>query len=113
MFEEWCEGYDNVKHVYKNGDKSESFFSIVYRRAFRWNHFYPDYIIQNTVGKIWILEANGGMTADGSSNNIEKYAGKKFEALKESCSRHPELKWSFVRAVGTCSTSVILNGQRM
>ena len=30
MFEEWCEGYDNVKHVYKNGDKSESFFSINY-----------------------------------------------------------------------------------
>ena len=37
----------------------------------------------------------------GSSNNIDKYAGKKFEALKEYCSRHPELHWGFVRAVGT------------
>lgn len=41
------------------------------------------------------------MTPDGSSNNIDKYAGKKFEALKEYAQRHPELKWGFVRAVGT------------
>ncbi|MCI6806002.1 MAG: hypothetical protein MR912_10515, partial [Prevotella sp.] len=46
-------------------------------------------------------EAKGGMTADGSSNNIDKYAGKKFDSLKEYCSRHPELHWGFVRAVGT------------
>ena len=101
MFEEWCEGYDKVKHLYKNGDKGEDFFSIVYRRAFRRNHFYPDYIIQTTDGQIWIIESKGGMTADGTSNNIDKYAGKKFEALKEYCSRHTELHWGFVRAVGT------------
>ena len=28
------------------------------------------------------------------------YAGKKFDSLKEYCSRHPELHWGFVRAVG-------------
>ena len=44
MFEDWCEKYDNVKWIYKNGDKGDDFFSIVYRRAFRRNNFYPDYI---------------------------------------------------------------------
>ena len=100
-FEEWCEQYEKVKHVYKNGDKGDEYFSLVYRRAFRRNHFYPDYIIQTQDGQIWIIEAKGGMTPDGSSNNIDKYAGKKFEALKEYAQRHPELKWGFVRAVGT------------
>lgn len=99
-FEEWCEQYDNVQHVYKNGDKGDEYFSLVYRRAFRRNHFYPDYIIQTQDGQIWIIEAKGGMAPDGSSNNIDKYAGKKFEALKEYCSRHPELNWGFIRAVG-------------
>ena len=100
-FEEWCEQYDKVKHVYKNGDKGDEYFSLVYRRAFRRNHFYPDYIIQTQDGQIWIIEAKGGMTPDGSSNNIDKYAKNKFEALKEYAERHPELKWGFVRAVGT------------
>lgn len=100
-FEEWCEQHDKVKHVYKNGDKGDEFFSLVYRRAFRRNHFYPDYIIQTQDGEIWIIEAKGGMTPDGSSNNIDKYAKNKFEALKEYAQRHPELKWGFVRAVGT------------
>ena len=47
-----------------------------------------------------IIEAKGGMSADGASNNIDKYARHKLEALKEYASRHPEIKWGFVRAVG-------------
>ena len=74
---------------------------IIYRRAFRRNNFYPDYIIQLANGEIWIIEAKGGMTADGESNNIDRYAGRKFAALKEYGERHPEIKWGFVRAVGT------------
>lgn len=100
-FERWCEGYDAVKHVYKNGDKGDDFFSIIYRRAFRRNNFYPDYIIQTQTGDIWIIEAKGGMQADGTSNNIDGYAERKFEALKEYGDRHPEIKWGFVRAIGT------------
>ena len=99
-FERWCEGYDAVKHIYKNGDKGDDFFSIIYRRAFRRNNFYPDYIIQLQNGDIWIIEAKGGMTSDGASNNIDGYAERKFEALKEYGERHPEIKWGFVRAVG-------------
>ena len=100
-FERWCEGYDAVKHIYKNGDKGDDFFSIIYRRAFRRNNFYPDYIIQLQNGDIWIIEAKGGMTSDGASNNIDGYAERKFEALKEYGERHPEIRWGFVRAVGT------------
>jgi type III restriction enzyme len=101
MFEEWCEGYDTVKWIYKNGDKGDEYFSIVYRKAFRRNHFYPDYIIQLKNGDVWVIEAKGGMTADGASNNIDSYAPRKFDALKRYASEHPEIKWGFIRAVGT------------
>lgn len=99
-FERWCENYDPVKTVYKNGDKGDDFFSIIYRKAFRRNNFYPDYIIQLQNGDIWVIEAKGGMTADGSSNNIDSYANNKFEALKEYAERVGGFKWGFVRAVG-------------
>lgn len=100
-FERWCEHYDTVKHIYKNGDKGDEYFSIIYRKAFRRSNFYPDYIIQLMNGNIWIIEAKGGMTADGSSNNIDGYAEKKFNALKAYAERVGGFKWGFVRAVGT------------
>lgn len=99
-FEKWCEHYDNVDCYYKNGDKGDMYFSIIYRRGFRRNNFFPDYIMKTKSGDVWIIEAKGGMSADGASNNIDKYARHKFEALREYASRHPELKWGFVRAVG-------------
>ena len=100
-FERWCEEYDSVDCYYKNGDKGEDFFSLVYRRGFRRNNFYPDYIMKTKSNDVWIIEAKGGLTLDGTSNNVDKYARHKFEALKEYASRHPEVKWGFVRAVGT------------
>ena len=100
-FEKWCEDTATVKWYYKNGDKGDGYFSLVYRMAFRRSNFYPDYIVGMENGDIWIIEAKGGMTADGSSNNIDRYAARKFDALKEYGSRHPEIKWGFVRAVGT------------
>lgn len=99
-FEKWCEHYDNVDCYYKNGDKGDMYFSIIYRCGFRRNNFFPDYIMKTKSGEVWIIEAKGGMSADGASNNIDKYARHKFEALKEYASRHPGLKWGFVRAVG-------------
>lgn len=101
LFEEWCEKYDNVKWLYKNGDKGDDFFSIIYRKAFRRNNFYPDYIIQLQNGDIWIIEAKGGASADGTSQNIDAYAKNKFEALKKYSETHNNIKWGFVRAVGT------------
>ena len=100
-FERWCERCATVKHIYKNGDKGDDFFSIVYRKAFRRSLFYPDYIIQLENGDIWVIEAKGGMTADGQSNNIDTYASRKFEALKDYAARVGGFKWGFVRAVGT------------
>ena len=100
-FEEWCENNANVKWIYKNGDKGEEYFSVVYRRAFRRNNFYPDYIVELNDGKIWIIEAKGGINAEGISNNIDSYARNKFKALKDYGTRHPELEWGFIRAVGT------------
>ena len=99
-FEKWCEAYDNVEWIYKNGDKGDDYFSIVYRKAFRRNNFYPDYIIKTINGDIWIIEAKGGMSADGTSNNVDKYAGKKFDALKEYAKCHNNIKWGFIRAIG-------------
>ena len=57
LFEKWCENSTDVKSVYKNGDKGDEFFSIVYRKAFRRANFYPDYIIQLSNKDIWIIEA--------------------------------------------------------
>ena len=100
-FEDWCEKRDSVAWCYKNGDKGEEFFSIVYRMAFRRSNFYPDYIVQLKNGEVWIIEAKGGMTSDGGSNNVDKFAARKFDALKDYSQRHPEIKWGFVRALGT------------
>ena len=100
-FENWCEDSPIIHHVYKNGDKGDDFFCIVYRQAFRRSHFYPDYIVQTRSGEIWIIEAKGGVTADGTSKNIDIYAQRKFEALKDYCLRYSEIKWGFVRAVGS------------
>lgn len=99
-FERWCENYDAVKHIYKNGDKGDEYFSVIYRKAFRRSNFYPDYIIQLENGDVWVIEAKGGMTADGSSNNIDGYAERKFEALKAYAEKVGGFKWGFVRAVG-------------
>lgn len=100
MFEEWCENYGPVKWCYTNGYKGSEYFSIVYRKAFRRNLFYPDYIVGLENGEIWIVEAKGGMTSDGSSNNIDRFAGIKFDALKNYASNHPEINCGFARAVG-------------
>ena len=100
-FEQWCENYSSIKCIYKNGDKGEDYFSIVYRKAFRRNNFYPDYIIQLKNDDIWIIEAKGGLTSDGESNNVDSYAKNKFYALKEYGEKRPKVKWGFIRAVGT------------
>ena len=99
-FEEWCEKNREVKWIYRNGDKGEEFFSIVYRKAFRRNNFYSYYIIQLQNGDIWIIEAKGGIKADGESNNVDKYAKNKLDALKEYGERHTDIHWGFIRAVG-------------
>ena len=44
--------------------------------------FYPDYIVETTDGKVWIIETKGGFTKCGDSEDIDKYTAKKFGVLK-------------------------------
>jgi len=100
LFEKWCEDSLDVKWIYKNGDKGDEFYSIVYRTAFRRMNFYPDYIIQLNNGEVWIIETKGGVSGDGKSKNIDTYAKNKFDAMKEYMKTYPEIKWGFVRDIG-------------
>ena len=97
MFEQWCESNNNIKWVYKNGDKGKDFFTLIYRVTFRRYNFYPDYIIQNTNADVYIVEVKGGAKASGESENIDNYASQKLAALKQYGLSHSNIKWCFVR----------------
>ncbi|MCR4660584.1 MAG: DEAD/DEAH box helicase family protein [Clostridia bacterium] len=99
VFEYWCENNTNVKWIYKNGDKGKEFFTIIYYITFRRYNFYPDYIIGTIDGKIWVIEAKGGIDSTGESKNIDKVAKNKFEALKLYAEEKGNIKWGFVRAI--------------
>ena len=97
MFESYCETSNNVKWFYKNGESSDSYFSIVYVNAVnKRSHFYPDYIVCDKNNNIWIIETKGGENTTGESKNIDKKVKNKFEALKEYSTSH-NIKWAFVR----------------
>ena len=100
IFESWCEANNEIEWVYKNGDKGDPYFSIVYDMAFARANFYPDYILKMKSGSLWIIEAKGGVDGNGDSNNIDKYARNKFHALKEYAKKHKDINWGFTRAVG-------------
>ncbi len=97
MFEFFCENNENIKWFYKNGEKSEDYFSLVYVDAVnkKW-HFYPDYIICDKNNKIWIIETKGGESATGESKNIDIKVENKFEALKVYAKKY-NVNWGFVR----------------
>lgn len=94
-FERWCETEGKVDWWYRNGDKGDEFFSIVYEdNAGKQKLFYPDYIL-SIVGKTWIIEIKGGFNSSGQSENIDAYAEKKSVALKAYCGKH-KLNGGFV-----------------
>ena len=97
MFEFYCENSDNVKWFYKNGEKSQEYFSIYYNDSMNkiWN-FYPDYIVCDKDDKIWIIETKGGETTSGESKNIDIKVENKFQVLKEYAKNH-NLEFGFVR----------------
>lgn len=97
LFENYCEKSDAVKWFYKNGESSDSYFSIVYVDAInkRW-HFYPDFIVCDSKDRIWIVETKGGESASGQSKNIDIKVETKFEALKEYSKKY-KINWAFVR----------------
>jgi len=96
LFEKFCDRNKKVTWWYKNGDKGNEYFSIVYSDNFgKAKMFYPDYILG--LGKeIWIIETKGGFSDSGESQDIDIYSPKKFDALKEYLKKY-NLKGGFVR----------------
>lgn len=95
-FEKYCEKSSAVDWFYKNGDKGDEYFSIVYYdNSNNQKLFYPDYIV-SIKGKIWIIETKGGFTKSGDSQDIDIFSPKKFEILKQHLNKY-NLKGGFVR----------------
>ena len=96
-FERYCEDSNNVEWIYKNGESSQQYFSIVYVDILnkQWS-FYPDYILKLKDGSIWIIETKGGEDKYGNSKNIDIKVENKFEALKRYAKKH-NINWGFVR----------------
>lgn len=95
-FEWFCETCPAVDWFYKNGDKGDEFFSIVYHDAFgKQKSFYPDYIVQ-VHGEIWIIETKGGFDRNDNSQDIDRFSPQKFQTLKAFLDKH-HLRGGFVR----------------
>jgi len=95
-FEKFCESCAAVDWIYKNGDKGDEYFSIVYYdNAGSQKLFYPDYIV-SVKGEVWIIETKGGFNKSGASEDIDIFSSKKFVLLKDYLNKHG-LKGGFVR----------------
>ena len=82
LFEKYCEQVSEVKYVYKNGDKGDEYFCVVYYDGLNNQRlFYPDYILIMNDGSHMIIETKGG-EARGQSKNIDKQVQNKFNAFK-------------------------------
>lgn len=96
LFEQHCEGRDDIEWVYKNGDAGQQYFSIVYIDGIQkqWL-FYADYIVMKKDGTVWIIETKGGETK-GKNKNIDDQIENKFNAFK-AYAEGKNLCWGFVR----------------
>lgn len=96
IFEKYCEQNDKITWWYKNGDKGNEYFSLVYEDNFgKVKLFYPDYIV-GIGNEIWIFETKGGFSDSGESQDIDIYSPKKFAVLKQYLDKY-SLKGGFVR----------------
>ena len=96
LFEQYCEGRDDIDWVYKNGDTGQQYFSIVYLDGLQHQWlFYADYIVMKKDGTVWVIETKGG-EAKGKDKNIDGQIENKFNAFKSYASKHG-LHWGFVR----------------
>lgn len=95
-FEDFLERSCAVVWFYKNGDKGDEYFSIVYvDNGAAQKLFYPDYVICVN-GEIWICETKGGFDRVGNSQDIDIFSQKKFNVLKEYLTEQ-NLHGGFVR----------------
>jgi len=96
LFEQYCEGRDDIEWVYKNGDTGQQYFSIVYIDGLQHQWlFYADYIVMKKDGTVWVIETKGG-ESHGKDKNIDKQIVNKFYAFKHYAERN-QLQWGFVR----------------
>jgi len=95
-FEKYLDNAKNVLWYYKNGDKGEEYFSIVYSDNMEKQHlFYPDYVVRVN-NETWIIETKGGFSRTGESHDIDAYSSIKFKYLYQYITQN-NLKGGFVR----------------
>ena len=101
VFEKYCEQSANILWWYKNGDKGDQYFSIVYEDAFnKQRSFYPDYIVKTSDETLWVIETKGGYSRTGQSEDIDKFTARKFKDFRrfiDQYSKKYNLKGGFVR----------------
>ncbi|MFA5323771.1 MAG: DEAD/DEAH box helicase family protein [Smithella sp.] len=96
LFEQYCEGQDDIEWIYKNGDTGQQYFSIVYVDGIQHQWlFYADYIVMKKDGTVWVIETKGGETK-GKDKNIDRQIHNKFNAFK-AYAASKNLHWGFVR----------------
>ena len=96
LFEQYCEKRSDIEWLYKNGDKGQQYFSIVYIDGVQnqWL-FYADYIVMKKDGTVWIIETKGG-ESKGIHKNRDIQIQNKFNAFKIYAAEK-RLNWGFVR----------------
>ena len=94
FIEEYLEKNESVNWWYRNGVKSEQFFSITYQDS-NWEtqNFFPDFIVQYRNGTIGIFDPKDGFTLEEWRN--------KHKALTQYIESHNQnwlnLTWGFVK----------------
>jgi type III restriction enzyme len=95
-FEKYLENAKSVLWFYKNGDKGDEYFSIVYDDTMNKQHlFYPDYVVV-LKNEIWIIETKGGFSRTGESQDIDAFSEIKYNYLRQYITQN-NLKGGFVR----------------
>jgi type III restriction enzyme len=95
-FEKYLEKAKSVLWFYKNGDKGDEYFSVVYDDTMKKQHlFFPDYVVCVN-NEIWIIETKGGFSRTGKSQDIDAFSAIKYKYLKQYIAQN-NLKGGFVR----------------
>ena len=116
---EYLNANNNVLFWFKNKERQQEAFSIVYDNNGGTDindNFYPDFIVMDSNKTLWILETKGGTDTDIDKKTPEKHTGIQhyMEATKATLlSENPEINdvvFSIVRPLG--NTLKMFTGER-